>query len=211
MESNPHSSDSGNPTDRRAFLTVSTLAMGGGLAGGYGLFAVMAGRYLYPAEEGDVDWQYVAVADEIQTGQSVEYTAPNGSKMVIARQSEGNTGDDFVALSSVCPHLGCQVHWEPHNDRFFCPCHNGVFDPAGRPLEGPPAAANQHLVRFPLKVEEGLLYIEAPLTSVVQAERPGDGKLAHCESPSPNLSQGERGTRPSRNFSQGERDTAQEA
>ena len=154
---------------RRDFLTTaSAVAMGGGLAVGYGCFGVYAGRYLYPSGGEDVAWQFVAVAKEMKMGQSKEYVAPTGAKVVVARQGEGDTAEDFVALSSVCPHLGCQVHWEPQNDRFFCPCHNGVFDPQGAPVEGPPATANQHLVRFPLKVEEGLLYIEAPTTSVIQ-------------------------------------------
>ena len=154
---------------RRNFLTAtSTLAMGGGLAAGYGCFGVYAGRYLFPSAGGDVAWQFVAVAKEMKLGESKEYIGPTGAKVVVARQGEGETAADFVALSSVCPHLGCQVHWEPQNDRFFCPCHNGVFDPQGAPVEGPPASANQHLVRFPLKVEEGLLYIEVPTTSIIQ-------------------------------------------
>jgi len=155
--------------NRRSFLAASsTVAMGGGLIAGYGCLAVYAGRYLYPSSGDDVAWQYVAVADEVDMGQSIEYVAPTGAKVVVARQGKGNTAEDFIALSSVCPHLGCQVHWEPQNDRFFCPCHNGVFTPQGEPVSGPPAAADQHLVRFPLKVEEGLLYIEAPTTSVIQ-------------------------------------------
>ena len=51
-------------------------------------------------------------------------------------------------------------------ERFFCPCHNGAFDPQGRATEGPPAAAEQSLTRFPLKVENGLLYIQVPLDAV---------------------------------------------
>ena len=144
--------------------------MAAGLAGGYGTLGVFAARYLYPSSGPDVGWQFVAVAREMKLGQSLEYVAPSGAKVVVARQAETageeDSPENFVALSSVCPHLGCQVHWEPQNDRFFCPCHNGVFDPAGHPLEGPPAQANQELVRFPLMIKDGLLYIEAPLSSV---------------------------------------------
>ena len=143
-----------------------------GLAAGYGTLGVYAARYLYPSSGPNVGWQFVAVAREVKLGQSIEYTAPSGAKVVIARQQEAEGGteseENFIALSSVCPHLGCQVHWEPQNDRFFCPCHNGVFNKQGEPLEGPPAKANQELVRFPLKIESGLLFIEAPLTSVTQ-------------------------------------------
>jgi Rieske Fe-S protein len=141
--------------------------MAGGLTAGYGLLGVMAGRYLYPSGGADAVWQFVGVLKEMGPGESREFIAPNGAKVVIARQGEGDSADDFVALSSVCPHLGCQVHWEPHNNRFFCPCHNGVFDPQGRATEGPPAKAGQSLTEFPLRVEDGLLFIQAPVTSIV--------------------------------------------
>lgn len=140
--------------------------MAGGLAASYGTLAVMAGRFLYPTEDESVGWQFVANVDELREGEAIEYESPSGAKVVIARQSEGSGADAFMALSSFCPHLGCQVHWEPHNDRFFCPCHNGAFDRQGRPTEGPPASANQQLTQFRLKVEGGLLFVLAPLHSV---------------------------------------------
>ena len=72
----------------------------------------------------------------------------------------------FAALSSVCPHLGCQVHWQPQNDRFFCPCHNGVFAPDGTGIGGPPGDAGQSLPRYPLKLENGLLFIEVDRSEI---------------------------------------------
>lgn len=142
------------------------MAMTGGLVASYGGLAVMAGRFLYPTGDHSVGWCFVSVVDELKPGESMTFIAPSGEKAVVARQSEGTTAEDFIALSSVCPHLGCQVHWEPHNNRFFCPCHNGVFDPKGIALEGPPAQAKQELKQYPLKVEDGLLFIEAPLATV---------------------------------------------
>jgi Rieske Fe-S protein len=48
-------------------------------------------------------------------------------------------GDKQVrAMSATCSHLGCQVHWDSKGKRFRCPCHGGVYDPAGKVLEGPP-------------------------------------------------------------------------
>jgi Rieske Fe-S protein len=143
--------------------------MVGGLAAGYGTFAHLAGAYLYSDDDGGRGWHFVALAADVQAGKAVAYVSPAGDKVVVARQGEGSTADDFIALSSACPHLGCQVHWEAHRDRFFCPCHNGVFDSRGRPLEGPPAAANQPLTRFPLRVDRGLIYVLVPLRSVLAA------------------------------------------
>ena len=46
--------------------------------------------------------------------------------------------------------------------RFFCPCHRGVFDPNGVAVSGPPADAGQSLSSIPLEVDEksGVIYIE---------------------------------------------------
>ncbi len=156
---------------RRDFLTLSSsVAMGAGLVAGYGSLAVMAGRFLYPADGELVAWQFLTTIDRLEVGQSLTYTAPSGARVLVARQGEGATVEDFIALSSVCPHLGCQVHWEPHHERFFCPCHNGAFDPQGRAILGPPAKARQQLVRFPLMVQDGLLFIEVPLESVTSRQ-----------------------------------------
>jgi Rieske Fe-S protein len=54
------------------------------------------------------------------------------------------------------------VHWEPGDDRFFCSCHNGVFDPQGKATSGPPAVEEQDLARYELKIENGLLFIKVP-------------------------------------------------
>ncbi len=74
--------------------------------------------------------------------------------------------EDFFALSSVCPHLGCRVHWEKHYDRFFCPCHNGAFGPSGKAISGPPADDKQNLPHYPLKIVSGSLYIEMSYRTV---------------------------------------------
>ena len=163
------SSDRDRDISRRGFLhTTSNIAMAGGLIAGYGTFFAMAGRYLYPSESGN-KWFMVGPIDEIEPGGSVLFTSPVGETVVIRRASAANSDapvSEFLALSDVCPHLGCRVHWEPQNDRFFCPCHNGVFTPEGKAVEGPPAAEDQSLPQYPLMVENGLLYIEMPATKV---------------------------------------------
>lgn len=157
--------------DRRAFLDkASKAAMAAGLVGGYGAFGAVALRYLYPSGEGDVAWQYVARVDRIAVGSSLRYRGPSGETINIARQGREGTADDFVALSSTCPHLGCQVHWEGNNNRFFCPCHNGVFDPSGVAIDGPPADAGQRLSKYPLLVENGLLHIAVPVVRLASGE-----------------------------------------
>ncbi|HJO04219.1 MAG TPA: Rieske 2Fe-2S domain-containing protein [Acidobacteriota bacterium] len=91
------------------------------------------------------------------------YRGPAGETINVVRYASSGTAEDFIALSSTCPHLGCQVHWEPYNDRYFCPCHNGVFDPEGAGVSGPPGDAGQSLPRYRLSIEDGLLFIEVPV------------------------------------------------
>jgi Rieske Fe-S protein len=179
------SGPAGPEADRRGFLAkASTVAMTGGIVAGYGGLAAVGARYLFPAEERKKAWIYVADVAAIPEGGSLRFRAPTGERIAVARQGSGDRAEDFIALSSTCPHLGCQVHWEPHNTRFFCPCHNGVFTPEGKAIAGPPAEAGQSLGRYPLQVENGLLYIEVPLESVssaatAQLERLDDDGARH--------------------------------
>lgn len=158
-------------TDRRTFIdTASKAAMAAGLVGGYGAFGAIAVRYLYPARPDEFSWQYVAEVGRIEVGGALRYRGPSGETINIARQGRTGTADDFVALSSTCPHLGCQVRWEGNNNRFFCPCHSGVFDPSGVAIAGPPAEAGQSLSRYPLQVENGLLHIAVPVVRLASGE-----------------------------------------
>lgn len=164
---------SGDQEGRRAFLgKASNAAMAAGLVGGYGGLGAIAVRYLYPAGAADVAWQYVVEEDAVEVGESILYRGPSGETINIARQGRGRGVDDFIALSSTCPHLGCQVRWEGQNNRFFCPCHNGLFDATGKGIGGPPGDAGQSLAEYPLKVEGDLLHIAVPLV------RLADGSVA---------------------------------
>ena len=160
---------------RRDFLaSASFYAMLGGLTAGYGIVGLMGGRYLYPARPREKSWLYAAVEREVAQGSSFVFRTPIGEEVTIARQGAAGTVEDFVALSSTCPHLGCQVHWQQPEGRFFCPCHNGIFDAAGVATGGPPAEAGQSLPRYPLKLEGGVLFIEVPTQKLADAG-PGAG------------------------------------
>lgn len=165
---------------RRSFLTTASgVAMTTGLVAGYGTFGTMLGRFVYPATTQSRSWLFVCTVDSLAQNEAIDFVSPSGTKIVVAHQGPGTTSDDFLALSSVCPHLGCRVHWEGSQDRFFCPCHNGAFDREGNPISGPPKAAHQSLTRFPLKVDKDLLYIDAPQVTVAcradaDARNPGN-------------------------------------
>ncbi|GIW82421.1 MAG: hypothetical protein KatS3mg105_4228 [Gemmatales bacterium] len=149
---------------RRGFLTkVSSAAMLTGLAASYGTLAVMAGKFLYVSRPLKKAWLYVTSLDQLRPGEAMSFVMPTGQRISLRRRGKEGTADDFLALSSVCPHLGCRVHWEVQNNRYFCPCHNGVFTPEGVAVAGPPADAGQSLFAFPIKVENGLVFVEAPI------------------------------------------------
>ena len=156
--------DSNKSDDRRTFINqITTLMMLAGLAGGYGAFAAVAVRYLFPARPPRKEWMYVARASDLQVGDTMPFTTPSGATVTVVRRAENGTPADFIALSSTCPHLGCKVHWEAHKNRFFCPCHNGVFTPDGVATEGPPAEAGQTLPEYPLRTAGNLLFMEVDL------------------------------------------------
>ena len=180
---------------------VSRMAMAGGLVGGYGAFTAIAARFLYPARTRETLWQFVAEVDGIAVGESIRYRGPSGETINVARRGRTGAAADFIALSSTCPHLGCQVRWEAQNNRFFCPCHNGIFEPSGKAVGGPPGDAGQSLPRYELKVERGLLHIAVPPPRFTDTDRqpgvieddgcisgPGhDPCLAECEGESNRL------------------------
>lgn len=184
---NSHSMDT--EVGRRSFLSTSaTVIMAGGLVGGYGTFFAMAGRYFYPSGDNKL-WVFVSDAAGIAPGESLPFRSPDGVPVTITRRAETPvktpakaagkeeatdetltadtlTVDSFLALSSVCPHLGCRVHWESNNNRYFCPCHNGIFDANGVATGGPPAAEGEDLSHYALQIVDGSLYIEMPASSI---------------------------------------------
>ena len=48
--------------------------------------------------------------------------------------------DDAGAAHAVglrCPHLGCQLEWNPDERSWDCPCHGSRFDRFGKLISGP--------------------------------------------------------------------------
>jgi len=42
------------------------------------------------------------------------------------------------ALSNICTHMQCDVHWDAMQGNFLCPCHGGLYDIDGTNIGGPP-------------------------------------------------------------------------
>jgi Rieske Fe-S protein len=164
----PHDRESAKPAEpRRAALQwLAGLGMGASLIAAYGTFAAFIARFFYPARPQSHGWMFVKRIADVPAGESFVFRLPSGSGVNVTRRGSSGSAADFIALSSTCPHLGCQVHWESQNARFFCPCHNGTFDPSGVATGGPPAEAGQSLLQYPLKDEGGILFVEVPDTQL---------------------------------------------
>ena len=60
-----------------------------------------------------------------------------GEKLAVYREESGAVH----AVSPVCTHAGCLVHWNSAEMTWDCPCHGGRYTPDGEVLEGPPVKA----------------------------------------------------------------------
>ncbi len=67
------------------------------------------------------------------------------------------SGGGFRTVSAACPHEGCAVEWRTEEHRFFCPCHDSRFDPAGGRLNGP---ATRGLDPLPTRIADGTLQVQ---------------------------------------------------
>lgn len=151
------------PIGRRKFLSIATWAIGGviGVALGIPAVAYILGPALRRQEA--QEWIRVGSASKVELGMPTLFKAKIQRKTGWVVNEEEisvyvltDNGRDFIAMSSICTHLGCRVRWITDQDQFFCPCHNATFDKSGQVLSGPPP---RPLDRFEVKVEDDQLFI----------------------------------------------------
>lgn len=63
-------------------------------------------------------------------GGIVEY---DGQKAGVYKDEDGK----IHVVSPKCPHLGCQLEWNPDEKSWECPCHGSRFDYMGKVLDNP--------------------------------------------------------------------------
>lgn len=81
----------------------------------------------------------------------------DGGWVVVDNTIVINTGDGFIALSSVCTHEGCRVSYDHSETNLPCPCHGSVFSTAGSVLQGP---ASSPLKKYNVTVDGDILTID---------------------------------------------------
>jgi cytochrome b6-f complex iron-sulfur subunit len=89
--------------------------------------------YLFPPKKRKSYHKYlVARKSELKIGEARRITLGKFPVFIVRLK------DGFKVYSGVCTHLGCIVKWEKDKERFYCPCHKGVFDITGKVISGPP-------------------------------------------------------------------------
>ena len=131
---------------RRSFL-AALLAVGG--AGMAALLSAPLVRFaFYPLRNStnETEWSEIGPAADFAA-----LTTPV-TRLVTVEQVDGwrkivtqrpvyvvkDAGGALAVLSPVCPHLGCTVRVVEDENKFVCPCHNGVFAASGTLVSGPP-------------------------------------------------------------------------
>jgi menaquinol-cytochrome c reductase iron-sulfur subunit len=129
---------------RRQFLVWGT-ALGGGLISL--LISIPAlGFLLSPLfTKKTTTWVTVGPIDQIPIGVPTPLVAqvplgqgppiaPQPRLVYVVRHSDGSV----KALSNICTHMQCNVHWDTQLQQFLCPCHGGLYDIDGLNVGGPP-------------------------------------------------------------------------
>jgi len=143
---------------RRRFLWTAVV---GTLTAAYGFLTALAVSFTFPRRRtGPAQRIFIGFTHELEIGESRSVALPSGDQLIVSNTGsiDPESGSTFIGFSNQCPHLGCKVHWEAQARHFLCPCHQGVFDPTGVAVEGPPAQANQKLRGYPIQIEGKSMY-----------------------------------------------------
>jgi len=132
--------------------------MMGGLFASYGTLALLILKYLAPRTKKEHETKmFVGLTTNLKSGSSISFETPEGESYILTGREDGS-GVKYIAFSNGCPHLGCKVIWNNAENKFHCPCHNGIFNDEGVAISGPPSKAGQRLKKCAIKVEDKAIY-----------------------------------------------------
>jgi len=149
---------------RRQFLNYCLTGVGGFLA--TGMLAPMIKFAVDPAlKKGESTGNMVSVCSEselTEVPQSFNFTfkikdAWLGEKETPLTAWIYKEGNQVIALSPICKHLGCTVNWKDDESRFYCPCHNGYYEKNG--LNVPNTPPMKPLDTYQVEVKNGQVYL----------------------------------------------------
>lgn len=125
-----------NLLSRNAFLRVALGGAGAVYAGalGYPVYRYLASPVEKAAQETAVTEVTLKDVKKLPVGSMLMFKFGAKPSLLI-HHADGT----WTALSAVCTHLGCTVQYQPEQNRVFCACHGGVYDPkTGGNVAGPP-------------------------------------------------------------------------
>ena len=117
---------------RRTFLNT--------LLGGW-LFAFFSGiiyalmKFAFPTLGKEPDFVVLDINDFIDIpANSVKPFAWGGKVGLFFKKADGTT----TALKGLCTHMECNITYKQEDRKFYCACHEGWYDEAGKNIKGPP-------------------------------------------------------------------------
>jgi len=130
---------------RRRFLDMVVRGMGGA---GALILLWPAVAYMLPARKRGGGHELVKVGSEADWQPwTARKVAVEGKPVGVVRTDKG-----YQAVSLVCTHLGCIVHWDGKTHEFLCPCHAARFGSNGEVIAGPPP---RPLPQYAINVVQG--------------------------------------------------------
>jgi len=151
---------------RRQFLTYTLMGVGGFMAAGtvMPMLRMAIDPVLQVKAEGDFIATGVKVDELTNEPKRVDYQfeQQDGWYKSTVTQTAWvyKEGDEIIAMSPICKHLGCNVNWNSNPNfpnRFYCPCHGGLYDKDG--TNDPKTPPRGPLDRYDYEVKDGILYL----------------------------------------------------
>ncbi|WP_202079985.1 ubiquinol-cytochrome c reductase iron-sulfur subunit [Caldalkalibacillus salinus] len=164
-------SDKDQGVSRRQFLNYTLMGVGGFLVAG--TVAPMLRFAIDPLLQVGQEKDMVAVGDISEFGSEptrrefqlrvndgwTEYDVDQTAWISV------NEDGEVLALSPICTHLGCAVMWEGNENepnRYFCPCHNGLYERDGVNVPGTPPTRPLDTYEYEVG-DDGKLYLGQPV------------------------------------------------
>jgi glycine/D-amino acid oxidase-like deaminating enzyme/nitrite reductase/ring-hydroxylating ferredoxin subunit len=102
---------------------------------------VVGGTWNYVTENVDYPYYYVKDRLALPEKSSPESLQPGEGKILAVNNQRVacscNDDGELSAVSAVCTHMGCLVHWNNAEKTWDCPCHGSRFQASGEVLAGP--------------------------------------------------------------------------
>ncbi|MCB2154643.1 Rieske (2Fe-2S) protein [bacterium] len=139
---------------RRKFVALGITAIGAVYAGaiGYPIYRYLATPAIRAEEMGQVTSISLAESDMPEPGSVLMFKFGSHPAMLI-HHKDGS----IVSFDAICTHLGCTVQFQADQDRIYCACHGGIYDPnTGKNIAGPPP---KPLTVFNVEVADGQINI----------------------------------------------------